>query len=163
MLYWPPATSSGNSNPCIKFTCTKVWKRESFFWRDLMTSRAKGWLLQKVAVACFSFSSAGPLNCARKPRKPNLDRLSFSTCQFQQIYSHIAEMVSSGKKGTTGKTREVTSILFFKALSSQSTEEPLYISNSTVLLSAALAHPILSINALLIHRENTVPCLHCQT
>lgn len=49
----------------LKLTCTKVWNRESFFWRDLIISRAKGWLLQKVAAACFNFSSPGPLNCAK--------------------------------------------------------------------------------------------------
>lgn len=54
-------------NPQI-FTWTKVWKRESFFCRDLITSRAKGWLLQKVAVACFNFSSPAPLNWDENPQ-----------------------------------------------------------------------------------------------
>jgi len=112
MLCWPPATSAGSSKSCTKLACTKVWKRESFFWRDLMTSRAKGWLLQNVAVACFSFSSAGPLNCARKPRKPNLDRLKVSMCHFQQTYSHLAELILPGKKAITGKILEVIPILF---------------------------------------------------
>lgn len=51
-----------------QLTCTKVWNRESFFWRDLIISRAKGWLLQKVAAACFNFSSPGPLNCAKNTK-----------------------------------------------------------------------------------------------
>lgn len=60
-------------NSWAKLTCTKVWKRESFFCRDLITSKAKGWLLQKVAAACFRFSSPGPLNCAKKPTESSLD------------------------------------------------------------------------------------------
>lgn len=51
-----------------QLTCTKVWNRESFFWRDLIISRAKGWLLQKVAAACFNFSSPSPLNCAKNTK-----------------------------------------------------------------------------------------------
>lgn len=51
-----------------QLTCTKVWNLESFFWRDLIISRAKGWLLQKVAAACFNFSSPGPLNCAKNTK-----------------------------------------------------------------------------------------------
>lgn len=43
-------------------TCMKEVKRWSFFCRDLMSSRAKGWLLQKVPTACLIFSSSPPLN-----------------------------------------------------------------------------------------------------
>lgn len=37
-------------------------KRESFFCFVLMISREKGWLLQKVPVACLIFSSSPLLN-----------------------------------------------------------------------------------------------------
>lgn len=62
-----------------QLTCTKVWNRESFFWRDLIISRAKGWLLQKVAAACFNLSSPGPLNCAKNAKNTTKNgRLSLS-------------------------------------------------------------------------------------
>ena len=48
-------------------TSMKEENRASFFCRVLMSSRAKGWLLQKVPTARLIFSSSPPLNYKTNP------------------------------------------------------------------------------------------------
>lgn len=56
-----PSTSAVIFSPAA-LTCMNKWNLWSFFFLVLMSSRADGWLLQKVPTACLIFSSSSPLN-----------------------------------------------------------------------------------------------------
>lgn len=75
-------------------TCIKEVKRWSFFCLLLMSSSAKGWLLQKVPTACLIFSS-GPLNCEERKAEHVDDYMTSDQWWFiaSERSSHRARLV----------------------------------------------------------------------
>lgn len=103
----------------------KVWNRWSFFCRLLMSSRAKGWLLQKVPTACFIFSSSSLLNWIRNSSRVLQDRFrtepeeKLCHTYFYSLLKQYAGLTQDSKSSPIWSTTDVSFLLRMAAICSE--------------------------------------------